>query len=103
MCGLEPKNQTVRVKHIEADGETPTNFNGIRNSSLLLVANGYMRSCLLVLWLLYSSYPRGLLCSPAVHSQQHQVQDQSTHHKVVSCLHQSLCSSVQKYMLANVI
>lgn len=33
MCVLEPKNQTVRVKHTEVDEKTPTNFSRMRNSS----------------------------------------------------------------------
>lgn len=52
MCVLEPKKQTVRVKHTEVDEKTPTNFSGTRNSPLLLVANGCVPSCLLALWLL---------------------------------------------------
>lgn len=39
MCGLEPKNQTGKVKHNEVDEKTRTRFSGTSNSPFLLGAD----------------------------------------------------------------
>lgn len=76
--------EPVGVKRTEVDEKIPNNSSGTRNSPLLPVANGDVPSCLLALWPLDSSRPKGQLCSPAAQAPHHRLCGQSSHHKVVS-------------------
>lgn len=101
MCVLEPKNQTVRVKHTEVNEKTPTNFSRMRNSSFSWWLMGTSSRAAWLLWLLHSSHLECLFRSPAAHT------DSSVRCKIRaqitkwSCIYiNPNCFSVQKYMLA---